>query len=379
MIGRVRFQRIALTAGRWRRRARFAAVAVGRWRRDYLFVSGPGGDARRYRCDHQAEQLRLAGFSADVGYHDELDLLSLVDRYCTIVLYRVPWDARVEHGLGAARARGTRVLGDIDDLVFDRDAIPLIRGVTALGARAVREAEERAEGLATTLRSVDGIVVSTDALREAALRLNANVAVAYNSVSGEMLRAGEAARARAKPRMDEVVVAYLSGTPTHDRDFLEAADAVLDALDRFPRLRFLAVGFLTLDERFAGFGERVERIPYLPWCRLPSLLARVDVTVAPLERDNEFTNAKSCLKYLEAAVVAIPTIATPTSDFRRVIDHGVNGMLAADPGDWRNSLARVVESRELRRRLGDAALMDVRARHTTAAHAAALMRRAAAG
>lgn len=334
-------------------------------------MSGPGGDAPRYRGHHQAEQLELVGETADVGYHDELDLDALVESYEIFVLYRVPWNERVERLLAAARDRGRRVVADVDDLVFDKGKAHLLHEFSALGAAERREREEAIGRLGQTLAAVDGVVVSTDPLSAAAARLNPNVAVAYNAVSTDMVRAGEIGRReRRAPHEGEVAVAYLSGTATHDRDFLEAADAVVSALEQYPQMRFWAVGFLSLDERFDTFGERVVRVPYMPWRRLPSLIAQIDVNLAPLERDNAFTDAKSCLKYLEAAVVGVPTIATPTSDFRRAIEHDLNGLLASGPGDWRDAIGRLVESSDVRERLGKAALDDVLARHTTAARAA---------
>jgi O-antigen biosynthesis protein len=353
---------------RSRRRLYFRGAAYRRGRRDYLFVSGPGGDARRYRCDHPAEALRFAGATADVGYHDELDLESLVGRYRTIVLYRVPWDAKVEKALRAARFRGSRVLADIDDLVFDSAKIGFIHGVVALGPEAVRDAEQRAEALAQTLRSVDGVIVSTEPLRDAALALNPSVTVVHNMVSARMVDLAERAQREARER-DEIVVAYLSGTATHDRDFLEAADAVLAALDSDRRVRFWALGLLNLDERFAQYGERVVRVPYRPWRHLPGSLANVDISLAPLEPSNEFTNAKSCLKYLESSLLGVPTIASPTADFRRVIDSPVNGLLARTSNEWREALGQLVGSPELRAKVGSASRNDVRSAHTTAVRA----------
>jgi glycosyltransferase involved in cell wall biosynthesis len=287
------------------------------------------------------------------------------------VLYRVPWDERVE-GLLTAR-EGTRVVADVDDLVFDPRRAGAIRVLSDLPPDERRRFEETIDGLRRTLAAADGVVVSTDPLRAEAGTLNDRVAVAYNTVSAEMVEAGARAHAARRRRLErgagDVVAAYLSGTPTHDRDFLEAADAIVWALERYPRLRFVAAGFLSLDSRFDAFGERVVRAPYRAWARLPELLASVDVNLAPLERDNPFTDAKSCLKYLEAAVVGVPTIASARSDFRRAIAHGVNGLLADDPAAWRDALAALVEEPELRVRLGKEARGDVLGRHTTRARA----------
>jgi glycosyltransferase involved in cell wall biosynthesis len=358
------------TVGQEARRARyFRAVARRGGRKGFLFVSGPGGEAARYRCRHQAEQLELVGETADVGYFAELDLESLVDHYDRFVLYRVPWDERLERFVERARERGKPVVADVDDLVFDPERAHLLHELSLLNGDARRQREDSIARLGQTLAAVDGVVVSTEPLRTAASRLNPRVVVAPNAVSAEMVEDGKRARAarRARP---EVVVAYLSGTSTHDRDFLEAADAVVWALERYPHVQFWAVGFLSLDERFNAHGDRVVLLPFRPWQRLPELLAEIDVNLAPLQLDNEFTDAKSGLKYLEAALVGVPTLASATNDFRRVIDPEVNGLLATDPDEWRRALGRLVESEDLRRSLGEAARSDVLSHHTTAARAA---------
>jgi hypothetical protein len=355
---------------RWalaRRRRRFLA---SRERGDVLFVSGPGGGARRYRCDHPREALELAGVSARVAYRNAVELAPLAGRYRTVVLYRVPWDEDVGLLLDRAPVRGTTVLADVDDLVFDLDAARYLRALDALPPAERRLHEETIAGIARTLAAVDGVVVSTKPLAAAAAAVNPRVAAVPNVVSAEMVRAGEAAHAGADRRR-LTTIAYLSGTPTHDIDFLEAAPAVLDALERFPELRFLAVGHLGLDERFDRFGDRVERLAAVPWQRLPRVLADVDVNLAPLERDNPFTEAKSCLKYLEAAVVGVPTVASPRADFGRVIRDGENGLLADHPDAWQRALRELLESRDLRSRLGEAAREDVLERHTTAANSPA--------
>jgi glycosyltransferase involved in cell wall biosynthesis len=348
-----------------RRRRRFAAA---RARGEVIFVSGPGGDARRYRCEHPCEALELADVEADVAYRADVELASLADRFRTIVLYRIPWDGDLARLLD--RARGATVLADVDDLVFEPAAAPYLRALDALPPDERRLHEETIAGIARTLAAVEGVVVSTDPLAAAAGALNPRVAVVPNVVSAEMVRAGEAARAGADRRRP-TTIAYLSGTPTHDVDFLEAAPAVLDALERFPELRFLVVGYLGLDARFDRFGDRVQRLAAVPWQRLPSVLASVDVNLAPLERDNPFTEAKSCLKYLEAAVVGVPTVASPRADFRRVIRDGENGLLAEHPEAWQRALRELLESRDLRERLGKAAREDVLERHTTTARSPA--------
>jgi glycosyltransferase involved in cell wall biosynthesis len=305
--------------------------------------------------------------TAHVGYHGEVDLARLAGRYRTIVLYRVPWDEKVRGLL--ADPRGSTVLADVDDLVFDPEHVGEIRALAQL-ADSERAAFADAVGrLRRTLEAVDGVTVSTEPLQAHAQRVNEHVEVVHNAVGSDMVARANRVYSRTRDRRNGPVIAYLSGTPTHDADFDEAADAVLELLETDTAVEFWAVGTLTLDRRFAAFGERVRRIALLPFSRLPDLLAQIDVNLAPLEADNEFTDSKSALKYLEAGLLGVPTLASATSDFRRVIRHGENGLLARNHNEWIDGLHRLAASAELRRGLGEAARSDVLTHHTTAAQA----------
>lgn len=336
-----------------------------------LFISGPGRESARYRCDHQREQLELTGTSCDVSYYGDVDPARLVDGYDCFVLYRIPWDRRLARFVDRARRSGRPVLADVDDLVFDPARAHLAQAVTRLHDRERRSYERAIAALRQTLVAVDGVVASTESLRREVSAVNHATAASYNAVSQEMVLQAEAAvesRRRRTPN-DGITLAYLSGTPTHDRDFLKAADGVLWALKRYPNVRFLVAGFLVLDDRFSDLSDRVTRAEYRPWQRVPQLIADIDVNLAPLEPGNPFTDAKSCVKYLEAALLGVPTIASPTTDFRRVIADGANGLLADTADDWRQALQLVVESEERRTQIGREAWHDVRAHHTTSARA----------
>jgi O-antigen biosynthesis protein len=356
---------------RWRRaRLRAGHALSARRVGDVMFVCGPAGEARRYRCDHQREQLQLVGERADAGYEEGLRLESLIGRYSTVVLYRVPWSDEVGRLVERARVLGSTVLADVDDLVFDPARVHLISGLERLDDRARSAYQEAVVGLRRNLEAVDGVVTSTEPLHAEVAVLNNRVVTVYNTVGSDMTVWAERAK-QSRQSESRTVVGYLSGTPTHDRDFREASDAVLSVLDRNPRVRFHAIGDIELDERFETFGDRVTRSARVQFERLPTILCEIDVNLAPLERNNAFTECKSCIKYLEAALLAVPTVASPRSDFSRVIEHGVNGLLADDPDSWRAALEELITSPSRRTELGQAALEDALTRRTTAASAEA--------
>jgi glycosyltransferase involved in cell wall biosynthesis len=328
-----------------------------------LYLSGRPGATRRYRCDHQAEQLSLLGAAVDVAGLEEVDPQGAFEAYRVFVLHRVPIDVEVETFLEEARRRRRPVIFDSDDLIFDPEA--------ELYVPESARRDDRLRRHADVLTRADAVTVSTEPLRHAASAFHDRVVVTPNVVSAEMVAQADAASARRPSgrKTAPVVLAYLSGTPTHDRDFVEAADGVLWALRTYPDVRLLVVGHLDVDHRFAEFGERIERMPVQPWQELPELLTHVDINLAPLEAGNPFSECKSCVKYLEAALLGVPTVASPRADFARVIQDGRNGLLAEGGAQWRDALERLIESPVLRRDIGHNAWQDVQARHTTGAGA----------
>lgn len=338
-----------------------------------LFLSGCPGDAMRYRCEHQVEQLRLMGCSSEFATYGTVDLGDLLDRFQCFFLHRVPYGEDIEWFISEAKQRGKPVIFETDDLVFDPDAV---KHIAALEDMTQAEKDLYLDGVRryrTTLLSCAAATVSTETLRERVKPLRETVYVTPNVVSKEMVRRADMALSIAHTQKenerDSVTIAYFSGSPTHNRDFAVAQEAVLWILEKYPRTRFKLVGHLRLDPRFDRYGARVERVPLQPWQSLPELYRSVQINLAPLEPDNVFTDSKSSIKYLEAALVRVPTVASPRMDFVRVVEHGVTGLLAETDEEWREALGSLVESTELRQRLGENAYNTVRKHNTTISQA----------
>ncbi len=92
-----------------------------------------------------------------------------------------------------------------------------------------------------------------------------------------------------------------------------------------------------------------------PWQTLPALLTDVDVNVVPLVLPSAFNEAKSAVKWLEAAAVGVPTVASASRPFVDVIDDGRTGLLVITPEDWVAALDRLVSDDVGRARIGAAA------------------------
>jgi glycosyltransferase involved in cell wall biosynthesis len=162
---------------------------------------------------------------------------------------------------------------------------------------------------------------------------------------------------------------YAGGTRTHQRDFECAAPAVARILREHPECRLVvfrrdsvdaAQRCLDLEEfpAFAGLDSQIEWRRTVPLRQLPNEMARFDINLAPLETGNVFCEAKSELKYFEAALANIPTVASPTPPFGEAIRNGETGFLARNADEWYVCLKQLVTDPELRKRIGEAAFSD---------------------
>lgn len=341
-------------------------------RKAVLFVSGGPEVSRRYRCDHQAEQLAVLGAAVDVAVYGEVDLLRAGTRYEVVVLHRVPWAPDVEALVDAAASGGSLTVAfDADDLVFDTGVMPHVAALRDMPPRQVALYEEGLHRYLRTLTEVGTALVSTSALSEHARAHAQDVVVSPNVAGRAMVESAEAALAHraARPPGIGITIGYFSGTNTHDVDFLEAADALLWILETRDQVKLRIVGPLRLDDRFERFASRIERLPLQAPELLPRIQAEVDIGLAPLEPRNPFTDSKSCVKWIEAGLVGVPIVASPRPDFQRVIEHGRTGLLADTTQEWENALALLVDDPELRARIGRSARDEVLRSHTTLAAA----------
>ncbi|HYC23324.1 MAG TPA: glycosyltransferase [Candidatus Bathyarchaeia archaeon] len=331
-----------------------------------LFVSGIDGFCHRYEVLHRAEQLAALGIESTVRHFADPRLLDEAPAHDLLFLYRVPDTRHVGEVIARAREQNRPVVGSIDDLIFvdDRECLPpldhLEPGERELWLDGVRRYR-------ATLERCDAFVAPTEPLLEEARRLGWKAYLHRESVSAVELALAEralAARGERPPRSAAVRLGYFSGTATHDADFASIAATLVEAMQRHPELRLLVVGPLELDARLAPFARRIDRQPFVPWPELAGLVAAVDVSLAPLVSRERFAAAKGEGKYMEAAAVAVPVIASPTAAFRHATREGETGRLAADADGWLAALEELIRDPRLRERLGAAALADVKQRYS---------------
>ncbi|MEO5720227.1 MAG: glycosyltransferase family 4 protein [Chthoniobacterales bacterium] len=327
-----------------------------------------------YRCAHLAEQLRALGHEAEIAeWFDDtrIDSARAVG-YDAIFLYRLPMSPHLARVIEEARQTGVRLIFDVDDLIFEPDLVHTQRGIDRLSAA---EQEQHLAGVRRylqTLEACDAVTVATPFLAELATQHRKPAFVHRNALGCEMLALANRLHAQPRSQSDRVVIGYGSGTPTHDADFQQAAGALRLILDRFPNTELWVVGPLAIPAEFDAFGECVRRFPLTDWPGWFESARQFDIALAPLELENAFCQAKSEIKFVEAAALGLPTIASRTEPYEDVITDRENGLLAGDEDEWGAALTCLVEEPARRSEIGARARKNVLQRYSPDARTADL-------
>ena len=391
-------------------RARFAPG-------DYavLIVSGTEGDTQRYRCFHQQEQLMLNDVECTVKHFSNSQLLEDAADYRVVIMHRVPHNDLVEAVIHRAHEAGGVVIFDTDDLIFEPELTSWVDALSTMPPDELKLYHEGVRRYRRTLELCDCVLTSTDFIADLVRQLRKRAYVNRNSLSLELIRISErayrqrpvttpaclesgklthltasydviASGAKQSPALnyeqrwrllrhfaprndtDEqlqqpkqrggIVIGYASGTKTHNKDFQEAAEALTHVMERHPDLELCIVGYLDLLPEFEHLEDRIRQIPFVPWRELPSVISTFDINLAPLEMGNPYCRAKSELKYFEAAIVGVPTVASRIDAFVQAIEHGVNGLLAGNAAEWIAGLEALINDESCRRAIGERARED---------------------
>jgi glycosyltransferase involved in cell wall biosynthesis len=207
------------------------------------------------------------------------------------------------------------------------------------------------------------------------------IIIAPNAVGGAFLQqpAG-AADARRELGLEED--GYYIGTVSS----LVAYEGINDLIEAYtliarkrPDVRLLIVGdgvskpLLQAQARQSGFSDRIIFTGRVPQERAVGYHRALDVFVVP-RRDLEVTRSVTPLKPVEALACARPVVASRLPALMEIVTDGVNGLLAnaEDSHDIALKLESLINSEELRTRLGRAGRQDVLDKRTWRANALSL-------
>ncbi len=346
---------------------------------DVLFIDGCGEvvpHPSRYRVTHQREQLEVNGISTDQVFYAELKPYQV--KFANVfIFFRCPVTKEIEEFISTAKRLNKTVIFDVDDLVIDTKYTDTIKYVQAFNKVEKEMYDDGVNRMGRTLSMCQAAITTTERL---AIELSSYVPEVFinrNTASERMYELSEIAyeeklekdnqtldskliekndkafdanaieNASAK---DEIRIGYFSGSLTHNDDFIYICPVLTQLMDKYQNLRLCVVGELDLPEAISAYSDRVIRLPFGDWQELPGHIASCDINIAPIE-DTIFNEAKSENKWVEAALVRVPTVASNVGAFKQMIEHRKTGLLCDSLEDWERNLTELIESKDRRNEL----------------------------
>ncbi len=334
--------------------------------RSVVIISGESDTPGHiYRVERLMETLNGLGVHT-VWYDPELVFANpdLIAECKLLICWRLRMTIHLQSVLEESTRHGIPVIGDLDDYVFDPDlAEPEITDAIRFQGLDKQKIKKLFQDYRELIVRSDILTCPTRFLAGEMAKLEKPVAVLPNGYdSGTLLESYRLIRSRPHEKKKRVLrIGYAGGTRTHQKDFELVVGPLVKIFDEFPEVRLVVFGIALSIREYPGlepYIDRIENRRLVPLKELQKEIARFDINIAPLTM-NAFNEAKSELKYFEAALLEVPTIASPTAPFANVIRHNVNGLLASSGQEWHECLRMLVSDRQARRRLGKNAHTDV--------------------
>lgn len=326
-----------------------------------LFIGEEISFASRYRVEHFREQLFYHGYGSDFIQMDERNDIYL-GNYTQLVFYRCSCFESMKEIVQKAREQKIPVYYDIDDFIFDYEKINYL---TFLKDSEYADFRKTTENIHACMELCDGYFTSTNTLSEEIKKEfpGKKVIVNRNCASMEMQILSHDAVEETEKDEEKIYIGYFSGSKTHNEDF-EIVENVLEALmKKYPNVYLKLVGVLS-EDKMARMQNRIEKLPFMEWQKLPEIIAGIDINLMPLE-DSIFHCCKSENKWMEAALVKVPSVMSRNQEMEKVVENGKTAWLCSNTQEWIEALENLITDAKARKIMGENAYQVVMENYVT--------------
>lgn len=333
---------------------------------DILFISNGVGDSARYRTENVAEALRMRGFTASVTVQDNPFLVSYAHDFSVFIFHRVLFTEKVQKFIEHIKEHQKTIIFETDDLVYDPVFLKDMDYYAKMNTWEKKLYEHGLSGEILADPFVEVATTTTSFLADKLSEKRKKVFIVKNMLSKKDMTDAAAALQEVKKDPELVRIAYFSGTPSHNKDFATITLVLEKILASHPEVRLVLAGPLDTEDRLnQRFAEQIERVPFASRPEHFRNIAQVDINLAPLEIGNPFCESKSELKWFEAGIVGVPTVAAATRTFRDAITDGFDGYVAGTEMEWQEKLEKLITDKGFRIAMGEQARQTVLEKYTT--------------
>ena len=323
---------------------------------DVLFINGCAlPHPARYRVSHQREQMLANGMMSQEVFYTELNL-DYIKRYRAFIFYRCPYTDMVGQFIKKAKSFNKVCIFDVDDLVIDTKYTDDIPYLATLNPDERATYDRGVNLMQKTLRLCDAAITTTEALAGELAHYVPEVFINRNTASDAMAQHSAWAVydrdvlpylpdnqitdknqlenkrkvLEAHKNSDGIIrVGYFSGSITHNDDIDMILPVLKKVMAKYDNVYLYFAGELDIPDELSEYKDRIRAFDFVDWQDLPKRIAEVDINIAPL-CDTLFNAAKSENKWVEAALVKVPTIASRVGAMEKMIDNMNTGILCSN-------------------------------------------------
>lgn len=285
-------------------------------------------------------------FQNDLHKIDEIVILADI-----LVICRSGLNAALLQLIEKFKSHKKKIYFDIDDLVFDVRYAGLVINTLGQDINSNNVWDYWYSYMARmgqALLACDEAITTNEFLAEKISGFsNLPVTVVPNFMNKEQISYSEVineCKGKFKYPNEEIIkLGYFSGSPSHRLDYEVIRGSVNDIMGSYDNVGLAIAGYMDESVVPSEYRHKVEFSPFVDYVNLQRLIASVDYNLMPLQ-NNEFTNCKSELKYFEAGVVGVVSIASPVFTYKNSIEHGVNGYISRGH-EWFSTIESILKNR----------------------------------
>ncbi len=331
---------------------------------EILFISSGVGSSAYYRVHNVAEELSLQGFKTATTLSDNPRLSKMADKFKIFIFHRTNENQAIKKLIQEAKTQKKEIIFDTDDLVYDPQ---FLKQMDYFQKMSPIEQELYKKGIGAEILNDSYVSVATTTVNFLAEKLRQRgkkVFVVSNKLSNQEVFLAEQIKKRKKEEDGFIRLGYFSGTLSHNKDFATITPVLMEIMKRYSKVKLYLAGPLDIDKQLKKYKNRIETKPFVARNKYYKNIKEVNINLIPLELDNSFCEAKSPLKFMEAGILEIPSVAINNQTFSDAIEDGVDSFLASGKEEWINKISQLIESKSLRKKMGRKAKKKILAEYT---------------
>jgi glycosyltransferase involved in cell wall biosynthesis len=303
-----------------------------------------------WRATFLNEQLRNNSVKSMVV--GEAEATNYIDESTIIIFQKFPnLDSKMKDLLEQAKRSDAECWYDIDDAFLPEQIKHC--GQVVSGLWSAKQAEKVSSGFIAAMKPCKRILASTPHLVELLQELlpRNKVYLKRNRIPLRYFT-----RRIPSPKVTEPLrLIYPSGSMSHKNDFELVAPVIEKYLKKFKDSTLTLLGGNSV--QVPDYIKNRSNVICLPRMSFEDMLLEFekhDLVLAPLEL-NQFNDAKSNIKFIEAAAAKTPILTTSASEFSAYIEDGKNGFIEDNFEKWHDRLVLMRKNGGLLKRCGEAA------------------------